>query len=91
MLEKVKKELRISHTKLDDVLQDSIDAAKAELQRLGILESKIVETDPAIADAIKVFCLYRHGLVDNRDGYFQSWQYQTDCLRKTTDYVEAVV
>lgn len=56
ILDKIKLALRIDDDDLDEEIQDSIDAAKADLKLSGILESKIVETDPLIIRAIKTFC-----------------------------------
>lgn len=92
MLEKVKLALRISHTKLDTEIQDTIDTAKKEMERAGILSAMILETDALILDAIKTFCKYSFASDENmREGYFESWQYQLDCLRKTEVYSVEVV
>lgn len=56
MLEKVKLSLRIDDDYLDVEIQDTIDAAKADLKLSGILENKIIESDPLIIRAIKTFC-----------------------------------
>lgn len=56
MLEKIKLALRIDDNYLDSEIQDTIDAAKADLKLSGILENKIMETDPLIIRAIKTFC-----------------------------------
>lgn len=86
-IDDVKKALRISHTKLDTEIQATIDEAKAELARLGIAEAAIVETDSLISAAIKTYCKYSFASdMKMRDGFFLSWQYQIDCLRKSTGY-----
>lgn len=92
-LDKVKLALRITHTKLDTDIQESIDTAKKEMERAGIIASAIVDTDVLILDAIKTYCKYSYASDENmREGYFNSWQYQLDCLRKTEAYnTEAVV
>lgn len=56
MLEKIKLALRIDDNYLDSEIQDTIDAAKADLKLSGILENKISETDQLIIRAIKTFC-----------------------------------
>lgn len=56
MLEKIRLALRIDETELDEEIQDTIEAAKSDLKLCGVLESKIVETDPIILRAIKTFC-----------------------------------
>lgn len=90
ILNNIKKDLRISHDYLNDDIQENIDAAIAEMKRLGIQEEKATdESDPAILRAIKTYC--RAMFTDNTsdmEKYFASWQYQIDCLRKTGAYSE---
>ncbi|MFE3978702.1 MULTISPECIES: head-tail connector protein [unclassified Priestia] len=66
MIEKVRKSLRISHTALDDDIQDLIDAALMELQLSGI--KKLDESDPLIIRAVTVYCKAEFGF-DNPDAY----------------------
>ncbi|NCD09937.1 MAG: phage gp6-like head-tail connector protein [Negativicutes bacterium] len=93
LIDDVKKSLRISHTKLDTEITATIDVAKAELERAGVIAENVVDTDSLIAEAIKTYCKYSFASDPKmRDGYFISWQYQLDCLRKSTGYgVEADV
>lgn len=88
MLDKIKMALRISHSKLDLEIIDTINAARAELLRLGIDKLKVEdEGDHLITEAIKVYCKYAFAVdMKQRDGFFTSWQYQVDCLRKTSGY-----
>lgn len=52
-LEKVKLSLRRSHNKLDEDLQDEIDACLADLRVVGIIYAG--EEDPLILNAIKLW------------------------------------
>lgn len=54
LLEKVKLSLRRSHNKLDDDLQDEIDACLADLRLCGVVYA--AESDPLIINAIKLWC-----------------------------------
>lgn len=56
LLDKIKLSLRYDDDYLDEDIQDTIDAAIADLKLSGVSESKIVETDALIIRAIKVFC-----------------------------------
>jgi len=56
LLEKIKLALRVDDDSLDEDIQDTIDAAVSDLKLSGIIESKIVETDPLIIRAVKTFC-----------------------------------
>jgi len=91
VLDDVKKALRISHTKLDTEVSATISAAKSEMERAGIKNASIIETDALILDAIKTYCKYSFASdLKMREGFFTSWQYQLDCLRKSTGYMVVV-
>lgn len=86
-VERIRKVLRLTHNKLDDEILLTIKAAKDELVRLGLL-SDIVETDDSLIDeAIKTYCLYSFASDEKRAaGYYNSFKYQADCLRKSFRY-----
>ena len=88
MLEIIKTALRISHTKLDSEILNTIEVARAELIRSGILDDKAnSEEDKLINEAIKTYCLFSYSNNDKMsEGYFNSWQYQVDNLRKSNGY-----
>lgn len=59
LLAKVKTNLRISHTALDEDLEDSIEACLADLAICGVkapTPDDPQETDPLILNAIKLYC-----------------------------------
>ena len=87
MLEKVKLALRISHNLLDSDIQGTIDTARAELIRSGVSEEKANGNDVLVESAIKTYCLFVYTNDDKRaQGFFESWQYQLDNLRKSGEY-----
>lgn len=53
LLTKIKNYLRISHSVLDDDLNDTIDACLADLQVCGV---QAESTDPLILNAVKLYC-----------------------------------
>ena len=53
MLDKIKLALRITHNKLDDEIQDLIDACLRDLSISGV--SVLNENDPLIQQAIKIY------------------------------------
>ena len=90
-IDDVKVALRISHTKLDAEVAAVIDEAEDELERVGIDAAAILTTDPLISAAIKTYCKYSFASdMKMRDGFFKSWEYQLDCLRKSTGYMVEV-
>lgn len=54
ILDKIKTDLRISHTALDDDLNDQISACLSDLQVCGIQDPS--ESDPLIINVIKLWC-----------------------------------
>ncbi len=86
MLDKVKLKLRISHTLLDKDIKDTIEEARAELIRSGISEKYAKSSHPLVESAIKTYCLYVYANDDKKtQGYFESWQYQMDNIRKSME------
>lgn len=85
MLNKVKTALRISHTFLDDDIEDTIATARAELIRSGCPAELAESNNDLIQMAIKTYCQFVYA-DDTKlaDGYFKSWQYQMDNIRKST-------
>lgn len=53
-VDKIKTDLRISHTVLDDDVSDNIDACIVDLEICGIVNPSV--TDPIILLAIKTWC-----------------------------------
>lgn len=90
MLEKVKMALRISHDLLDSDIKDTISTARAEMIRSGIADNIANSDLDIIQMAIKTYCLYIYASdTKMTEGYFKSWQYQLDNIRKSTIEVEA--
>lgn len=84
LIARVKTALRISHNRLDSEIIRQIEAARAEMTRVGIRPG-VDFCDPLIADAILTWCQYKMAPLDN-ERYFEAWQYQVDCLRKSEGY-----
>lgn len=88
MLDKVKLALRITHTFLDDAIEEEISEARADMIRSGVDED-VANNDsyPATASCVKTYCLYRHASKEDAERYWESYQYQVDCMRKSTNLV----
>lgn len=84
MLDKVKLALRITHTLLDSEIEDTIELARSEMVRAGV-NPIVADSDNVIVEgAIKTYCLFRFSNdVKMADGYFKSWEYQLDNIRKS--------
>lgn len=91
LLDKVKLALRIDDIDLDDDIQDTIDAATADLKLCGILENKITETDPLILRAIKTFCKAEFSTdVNEAERYKESYAMIRNHLALSIDYTTEV-
>lgn len=84
MLEKVKLALRITHTLLDSDIEDTINTARAELIRSGVPVEVANSNEDIVEMAIKTYCLFIYSDEKKQDGYFNSWLYQMDNLRKSS-------
>lgn len=78
MLEKVKLSLRIKNYKLDDEINDLIEACKIDLSISGV--RKIELTDPIIQRAIILYCKANFGL-ENADS--EKYQKSYDLLKQS--------
>ncbi len=92
LLSKIKTNLRISHTALDDDLKDTIAACLADLNVCGVQEPKTgdkQETDPLILNAIKLYCK-AHFTDDTgkSTAYMARYDSMKSCLMMAEDYRE---
>jgi len=89
MLLKVKEALRITHTHLDDELADLIESCKVDLSISGV--KVIIETDPLILQAVKVYCKANFGLGnDDSEKYQKSYDSLKTHLALCGDYNDIV-
>lgn len=92
LIDKTKLALRFDDTILDSDIQDTIDAAKADMLLCGILESKIVETDFLILRAIKLYCKAEYSTDDKESNrYRESYEMLRNHLSMSIDYNTEVV
>ena len=84
LIARVKTALRISHDRLDGEIARQIEAARAEMIRAGVRPDVKID-DPLIEDAVLTWCQYKMAPRDN-ERYFEAWEYQVDCLRKSEGY-----
>lgn len=53
---KIKQRVRLTGNALDIEVQDLIDECKADLVLSGVLEDKVIDTDPLIYRAVSTYC-----------------------------------
>lgn len=82
-LEKIKKDLRISHSKLDEDIQDNIEACKLDLKRVGIDVNKY---DVLLEKAIKLFLRWQYNFENQADRYRNAYESLRNALSLCEDY-----
>ena len=56
LFEKIKQRVRLTMSALDGEVLDLIDECKADLMLSGVLEDKIIDTDPLVLRAVSTYC-----------------------------------
>ena len=84
MLEKVKLDLRFTHSKLDSDIQDNINACLADLRRVGV--ATIDELDPHIIKCVKLYCRWQYNFEDQADRYRDAYKALRNGLSLHTGY-----
>ena len=88
-LTKIKNNLRISHTVLDDDLTDTISACLADLRVCGVFDPQT--DDPLILNAIKLYC--RAEYTDDTSkaaAYKERYDALKSCLMMASEYGQEV-
>ena len=86
MLEEIKKIQGINHSEFDDMITTWINAAKLDLQSIGIVDTLIQTPNDLIKSTIIAYVLSQLD-VDNAELYSNSYALQKDCLRHYQEYV----
>ena len=89
MLADIKRDLRIKNDKFDDEVQDLIDGAKQDLILSGVLQAKVIDTDPLIKRAVSLYSKANFGL-DNADSdkYMAAFTSLKHHLTLSAEYTE---
>lgn len=84
-LGKIKTDLRITHSKLDEAIQADIDSCILDLRVHGIIYKD--ETDPLIYNAVRLWCrsLYTDDTAKAAD-YLNRYKGLRDCLKAAKGY-----
>lgn len=85
MLEAVKENLRISGTALDDDIQGDIDAALADLARVGIDITD--QSQPLIIKAVKLYCRWQQDYMGKGEQYCKAYTGLMQALSLAGDYI----
>ena len=92
MLDKIKLILKIDDNIQDMDIQETIEAAEADLQLCGVDKSRIVDTNPLILRAIKTYCKAEYS-TDEKEStrYMNSYFMLRNHLSMSIDYNTDVV
>lgn len=84
-LTKIKNNLRISHTVLDDDLADTISACLADLRVCGVFDPQT--DDPLILNAIKLYCRAEYTADTSKAAaYKERYDALKSCLMMASEY-----
>lgn len=87
MLNEIKKIQGINHNDFDTMINSWIDSAKLDLKSIGIVDTLIDNPNALIQTAIITYVLSFLD-VTNAEMYANSYMYQKDVLRHTSEYIE---
>ncbi len=85
MLEAIKENLRITTSALDIDLLDDINAAIADLQRVGIDTSD--QSQPLIVKAVKLYCRWQQDYMGKGEQYCKAYTGLMQALSLAGDYI----
>ena len=85
----VKRQLRITHTLLDNDIDATITEAREELVRAGVSETAANGEAPLVERAILTYCLAMFSNETKAERYEEAFRVQLDNLRKSLDYSES--
>lgn len=83
LLESVKTDLRISHSKLDGDILENINAARLDMKRLGVdadLDNDLVKK------AIKLYVRWQYNFENQADRYMNAYQDMILVMSMAKDY-----
>ena len=84
LLAPVKLWLRISSSKMDDELEQTIDACKLDLSNSGV--KKLDSSDPLIQQAVKLYCKAQFGYDDSAGKFAEAYEHLKAALSLSGDY-----
>ena len=87
LFDDIKTVLRVTATELDSEVQMLIDAAEADMARVGVDADRIDEEDPLVKQAIACYCKARFGFDnDDADYYERSYRQSVADMLNSSDY-----
>ena len=75
LLDSVKNAMRVDGLYHDEELTDLIETAKLLLKEAGVLDIRIVDTDPLIRKAVITYCKANFG-INAQDGEKFAWSFE---------------
>lgn len=81
--ESIRKKMRVSHTRMDDEINDNIKAARLDMSRAGINESK---DDPLTDKAIELFCKAQFDYLGKGEQFQRNYEKLRDSMTLAEKY-----
>ena len=91
LIDDVKTALRISHSKLDDDINQHISACLADMKRLGISvpdDIEEVNDAPLLFAAVKIYCMAQYDFLNKGEQYKKQYEKLRDTLSLSGSYRE---
>lgn len=82
----VRKKLRISHNQLDDDIQDDIDAALLDMDRVGI---DTVNPDKLVDKAVELYCKAQFNYLGKGEQFQKNYEELRNALSVSAKYRKA--
>lgn len=86
LLDTVKEDLSITHTKKDNDIEAAIETAKQRLSQIGV--GIVSENNKTTATAIKLFCRYWFNFQGDGDRYLGSFEALANAMSKASEFRE---
>lgn len=86
LLDPVKTDLGITHSKKDNDIQDAIETAKQRLSQIGV--GIVSENNKTTVTAIKLFCRYWFNFQGDGERYEESFKSLADAMSKASEFQE---
>lgn len=91
LIDDIKTALRISHSKLNDDINQHISACLADMKRLGVAipeDTENVKEIPLIFSAVKIYCMAQYDFLDKGEQYKKDYEKLRDVLGLSGEYRE---
>ena len=93
LMSMIKTSMRIRHTALDEDIMNNIEAAAADMARVGVqpysdMEKRILKNDPLTRKAVELYCKSQAEYMEKGAQFERSYEKLRDSMSLCGDYNE---